>query len=390
MEETIRKLYEERLKRWVTTTANRQPDRIPVGSLVTSWAYYYAGKKPRDYFNDPELHKNIVRKTFTDFYWDSVLGSTRPGKMFPQSAIDILDGGVYEYNSEGISQTKPHATTIMEREEYVELIRDPYAFILDKVLPRRYGLFRREDEQKYNDLRVAMQDINIAFERNKQEDDIAKEEFGIVQNRAVVMYNPVDMILDYLRDFSDILGDIKRKPEYVRDAGISLVNLCLDYIPNITPKDNKYVFIPMHLPQFLNRKDFEKVYLPSFKMIVDSLSSKGLTAMYYFERKYEHLFDYLKELPKGLTVGLFEGDDIRLVKKELGGNMCIAGGMPVSLLKSGTKQQCVDCAKGLIDDVAPGGGYIFTTDMFMLTAADGKGENLKAVNDFVHEYGIYR
>ena len=49
----------------------------------------------------------------------------------------------------------------------------------------------------------------------------------------------------------------------------------------------------------------------------------------------------------------------------------------------------MDIAKGLIDDLAPGGGYVFTTNRVMLTEADGKAENLRAVTEFVADYGKY-
>ena len=56
----------------------------------------------------------------------------------------------------------------------------------------------------------------------------------------------------------------------------------------------------------------------------------------------------------------------------------------------GTKEECLDLAKGLIDDLAPGGGYIFSTNRAMIAPTDGNPENLKAVNEFVREYGVYQ
>jgi uroporphyrinogen-III decarboxylase len=146
----------------------------------------------------------------------------------------------------------------------------------------------------------------------------------------------------------------------------------------------------MHLPQFLSPKDFERVYWPSFIKLANYFTNKGYVIRYYFESNYEHLYDYLQELPKGQIVGLFEDDDLRKAKKFLGNNMAIAGGMPTSLLYLGSTQECIDYAKALIDDLAPGGGYIFAMNKIMLSPTDGRAENLKAVTEFAHEYGVYK
>ncbi|MCM1565629.1 MAG: uroporphyrinogen decarboxylase, partial [Dehalobacter sp.] len=85
----------------------------------------------------------------------------------------------------------------------------------------------------------------------------------------------------------------------------------------------------------------------------------------------------------------FEHGDPKELKQKLGNTMCILGLFPVTLLQYGTKEECITKAKELLDDLAPGGGYIFSTDKELLSAADGKAENIIAVNKFVMEYGIY-
>ncbi len=380
-------LYDDRLSLLETTMSNKKGSRVPVISLCTTWAYYHAGKLPKHGLEDPEVTKKVLRKLYTDFYWDGIV-FVRNGKTFSERTLNLLGGGTYQYDKNGMQQTKPGSVTSMEADEYPELISDPYKFILEKVFPRRYTLMQRNDEQKYNDMKEVMADVIGMFKRNAEEDKIAIEEFGIPQMRAAAFFNPVDIILDYFRDFNEILGDVKRRPQMVRDAGMSLVNFSLDHIGPIQPQPGKSLVIPMHLPQFLNAKDFEKVYLPSFKKVADGIAERGFKALYYFERSYAHLFDYLKELPQG-TIGLFEIDDVREVKKKIGKSMCVAGGMPLKLLGKGTKQQCIDHAKAVIDEAAKDGGFLFTTDMMMLSPGDAKAENLQAVNEFVHKYGVY-
>jgi uroporphyrinogen-III decarboxylase len=91
-------------------------------------------------------------------------------------------------------------------------------------------------------------------------------------------------------------------------------------------------------------------------------------------------------MPKDFAICMVEGDDISEAKKRIGDNVTIAGGMPIAMLKYNTKGECIDYAKKLLDECAPGGGYIFTTDRHFITGADVNTENVIAVHDFVHNY----
>jgi len=59
------------------------------------------------------------------------------------------------------------------------------------------------------------------------------------------------------------------------------------------------------------------------------------------------------------------------------------------MLKNSSKQQCIDKAKELMDEVAPGGGYMFEFDKSPLSIDDVNIENLKAVVEYVRDHGKY-
>ncbi|HHX74214.1 MAG TPA: hypothetical protein GX699_04850 [Firmicutes bacterium] len=369
---------------------NRQPTRVPVLSACSTWAYYYKGYKPLDGLDNDEVLAEVSRAIYTDFYWDVV--DIGPAVFHHPDLPEILGGGTFTFNQEGLHQTRPGAINVMEPEEYPELIKDPYAYILNYILPRRYALFAPDVDfnAKYEGILKVFAIRDSIARRAKLHDDIAEKEFGLFNAVNGLLLAPVDFILDYLRDFSGVMQDIKRRPEAVRDAGMALVQYSLDGVANVKPEAGKTLLIPMHLPTFLNPRDFEKVYWPSYKALVDTLVARGHIVKCAFERKYEHLFDFLQDLPKNKTVGVFEDDDIRLVKKKLGDTMAIQGGLSTQALYYAGKEECLDIVKGLIDDLAPGGGYIFGTNKSMIHATDGNPENLKAVNEFVREYGVYR
>jgi hypothetical protein len=67
--------------------------------------------------------------------------------------------------------------------------------------------------------------------------------------------------------------------------------------------------------------------------------------------------------------------------------MCIAGGVPNTLLQTGTPDRVKDYTRGLIDTVGKDGGFIICSRGPMDTADP---ELVKVFFDFVREYGIYR
>ena len=105
------------------------------------------------------------------------------------------------------------------------------------------------------------------------------------------------------------------------------------------------------------------------------------------EGGYNTRLEYLAELPKGTTVCLFDRTDMRKAKEVLGGRVCIGGNVPAGMILTGTADDVRAYCKGLIDDVAPGGGYMMS---FGTAMDDGKADTVHAMIDFTKEYGVYR
>ena len=98
--------------------------------------------------------------------------------------------------------------------------------------------------------------------------------------------------------------------------------------------------------------------------------------------------DYLYELPPN-TILWFEYGDPQKVKDKLGKKHIISGFYPVAMLKTSSRQACIDKAKELIDILAPGGKYIFRFDKSPLLLDDINLENYTAVLEYVMEYAKY-
>jgi uroporphyrinogen-III decarboxylase len=137
---------------------------------------------------------------------------------------------------------------------------------------------------------------------------------------------------------------------------------------------------------FMSLKQFEVFYWPYLLKVINALVDKGFTPDVFFEGDYNTRLEYLAQMPKGKVIARFDQCDLAKAKEILGGKICIAGNMPVSLLQVATIDEVKQKCKELIDAAGKDGGYI----MAPASALDEvKPENLKAMIDFTKEYGRY-
>ncbi len=135
----------------------------------------------------------------------------------------------------------------------------------------------------------------------------------------------------------------------------------------------------------VNRHQFETYYWSYFKEIADKVVETGNTMFILSEGTTKHITEYLQELPKGHFCFYVESDDIFETRKRFP-NLCLWGGIPLDLISKGTKQQCIDYVKRVIDEVGADGGLILSTDKFTTAPQDCNRENLLAVSEFVRNY----
>lgn len=384
------KTYEEKVERFDTAMRGGIPDRVPVFGTIMSWIYYYCGYTENDIIRDPMLNLECYLKVCRDFYFDMIFTITPPPVV---TYKNLLGGGAFQSAGDTV-QFDTTKIQCMEADEYKLLSKDFNGFMEKVILPRKFALFAEDySEDKYNKLIKAQEEYNRLFgslgsiiEKFTQESAMPNFIY------PAGYWHPFDVIMDYLRNF-DIMSDIRRRPDEVLEACDVILKFIYEAagIEKRKPMKAKAFQIPMHAPIYLKPKDFERFYFPYLLNMIDFASQKGFMVECFFEGDYSHLYDYLQEIPKYKVVGMFEKDDIRLVKKKLGNTMGIIGGMNTYTLKHGKKQECLDMAKALIDDLAPGGGWIFCQDkMLSCCGEEVNADNFKAVTEFVHEYGVYK
>lgn len=154
------------------------------------------------------------------------------------------------------------------------------------------------------------------------------------------------------------------------------------------PDPSGKVGAPLHMPPFMREKDFAEVWMPTFKTIVEQYAALGIRSSGFCEDDWMRYLDYLMEFPSG-TQWMFEYGDPKTIKDKLGKKFILCGLYSMNLIRMGTKRQCIDKAKEILDIMMPGGGYLFAFDKDPLTLKDINLENYIAVAEFIRDYGIY-
>ncbi|SNS06739.1 Uroporphyrinogen decarboxylase (URO-D) [Anaerovirgula multivorans] len=383
----VKALQEERTQLFKDVFDGKIPKRVPVSpSLTIEFAIQYAGKDLAEVQWDYQLLEEVYEKVCQDFVSD-----TNPAAMNLRNPIfyKLLGARNFVMSSGGFMQhPEIHG---LEAEEYDDFIASPYDCIMEKILPRIYTelnespgkrsiAFGKAFKAYYDELFAALGVIG------KLTDKYGYSPLGGIE---LLTEAPFDFVADQLRGFKGITGDLRRCPDKVEAACEAALPLMLKQgTPNHPPSKYGAAFIPLHMAPYIRPKDFEKFYWPTFKKLVDGLADKGQPSMLFVEHDWMRYIDYLYELPENTRMW-FEYGDPKLVKEKLGKKHIITGFYPIGLLKTGTKQQCIDKAKELIDILAPGGKYYFGFDKGVITADSVNVDNLKAVLEYVAENANY-
>lgn len=381
-------IFEDKKKQFLVASQHQEPDRVPILSMINNFAISNAGRKTQECFDDLSLERECWGKALEDYYFDGIysFGTNMPFKAY----IQILESETYCISANEITvQHMP--STHMTEDEYDELISDPVKYLCNKVGYRKAKALHKPYPENYKALEEAFDysdkhTANVGANRK-----YVMEDMGMPIITQGNMSHPMDMFFDYVRGFRETLGDLRRRPQMVKDALKALEPFYSGSLPKPNTREAyPFIFNTCHIPTFLNKKQFEEFYFPYYSRMANAAYEAGTKMMSFCEGNWTQHYDCLNSLPSGVLVDLMESDNIYNAKKLIGANVTIAGGMPLALLKGNTIEECKDYAKKLVDEIAPGGGYFFSVDKTLIGPADCKPENLKEVNAFVHEYGKYK
>ena len=403
--------FREREQRLKDAVELRTPDRVPISvglnyfpakfTGTTTWAAYY---------DFPDWKKAYI-KAAKYYQPDRLL------VVLNQSGtvLEALDAKQIRWPGHGVSRYHTHQFVegeYMKAEEYDLLLNDTSDFLVRCYLPRVYGILEPAGKLPPLNMLITMLPFNNladpdfvsmlenllqisreAVQWQAETASLAREltELGYFCRNAPFMASaPFDIVSDFLRGMRGTMLDMYRRQDQLLQTCEMMCRIQLERIAQL-PQASEFTpaFIPLHRGAhgFMSLKQFEIFYWPYLLKVINALAAKGYTPDLFFEGDYNSRLEYLAQMPKGKVIARFDQIDMARAKEILGGKICIAGNMPVSMLQVGTVDDVKKKCKELIDTVGKDGGYILSP----ASALDEVNpENLKAMIEFTKEYGKYR
>lgn len=414
MTKSAEQLYEDRLRRSLDAMHLRVPDCVPVIPIIQAFPMYYAGITIQESMEDISKAAEAWDKFLADFDPDMTQG---PLLSLPARVMERLDLRWFRWPGHGLPANTMYQFVegeFMKDDEYDELIFDPTHFMLTKWLPRSLGAL--EAFKKLPLIRDTMwfgwftivgafglPEVRQAFETLMEAaKDLAKynqacadyvekmKKMGFPSSYGGFSWAPFDLIGDTLRGTRGIMVDMFRQPDKLLKAIEKMVPISVEMgVGPAIASGIPLVWIWLHkgCAGFMSNEQFEKFYWPSLRAQIMGCIEGGTTPVLYCEGDYTPRLKYIKDVPQGKVVYHFERVDMAKAKEVLGGTACIMGGLPNSLLVSGTPEEVKEYCKRLVDVAGKDGGYIMAPGALV---DEAKPENLKAMFDFTHEYGVYK
>ena len=379
-------LQEERDLIFTNVFSGKKPSRVPimVQMNIEAALEYFDYSILRDFYS-PEKCYEAADKMAELLNTDTIPVSpaTTPGAVFRYIGQKFMVAG-----ADGFFQ-HPDISP-MEFEEYPEFSEDVFKFIVEKIHPRVFTVFDDHPELAHLKIKIARDVVNAQF-AGMGAKLIQKHERTSVCTSASMSWAPFDFIADYIRSFSTMLVDMRRKPQWVLDACEAVLVYLTNQakaLPPAQPGKTNEIMMPLHMPPFMRPKDVEKFYWPTFRKLVEAIEDSGHTPSIFFEENWDPHMELIPDLP-GRYVAKFENSNLELIAKTVPDRVIKHGAFPTVMLRSASKQECTDTAKEMVDILAPGGNYIFCTNKRFIRGNDIAAENLQAVIECVREYGRY-
>ena len=389
MAEDKKKLFDERLGRYQAAIALEPTDRIPIATGSNYFAEVYSGNTNQETIYDPDKWLQAELTFCRAFPEVDVLRDNRIwGPLF-----DAVGLRMYKLPGRDLSprdQFQFVEAEYMKADEYDQLIRSPIEFLFDRWLPRILG-----DFEKSGSIRSYMAFLKGGMAQSamgqimRNRTMVLESEMGMPQPMAGFFLAPFDVLADGMRGLTGALMDCYRQPEKV----IAACDVLVDEMANLAlstadPFKRWPIFVPTHKACFLSPEQFDTLYWPSFKRVMEILIGAGHTIRAYLEGDWSRHWHHMLELPKGRVLCDIDNEgDIFKAKKEIGHHQCLAGGIKDPQFILGTPEEMRRQVKLLCETVGQGGGFIISGGCnFPYTA---KPENFRAMIDAVMEYGVY-
>ena len=378
-------LLKERKDLFTDVIAFKKTKRVPTMGCFFSYKYLDAGYRLDEALYDYDIMEKCERRFIETYNFDAYSDS---GSRNGMKAPDALGGGMHFITKDGMKIEAYDSGKMVSADEYAEYMADPVAFTWTKTFKRI-----TKPDLTLGDLKTAALEMMGFVQFGNKMIDMFHNEYGALLGMnmtdiSTILMPPLEGLFNGVRGMKDLALDIRKNKE-------ELIAY-LDFMAETTiyPQLNADVapdssgFIADYASAFLAHSilsvsQFEELYWPCLKTIIDFCVATNRTIYCFCEATMERFAEFFQDVPKGVLLIHLEQDNIFEMRKKLP-NVAFVGGMPVDLLGHGTKEQCVDYAKKLIDEM--GEGFVLSQNKMMSYLSDAKPENLIAVNEFARDY----
>jgi uroporphyrinogen-III decarboxylase len=415
MDKTPEELFQERTRRIEDAVQLKVPDRVPFAPICHYFPARYSGIGFQEVMYNYDKLAMAIKKMVLELQPDACPDTFRV--LSWASTLEALDYKLLKWPGHGVN---PDVTfqfvegEYMKAEEYDAFLLDPSDFLMRTYLPRICGTL--EPLKMLRPLiwgwYTRMVSIIAAF--GKPEVITALESLVKAGKEAQTMISrgsaftkemaalgfprqfvgsvtaPFDYIGDYLRGTRGIMIDMYRNPDKLLEACEKILPWMIEQGTSVPKTEGpNRIFIPLHkgLDGFMSLEQFKIFFWPTLKKLMLAIIDAGLIPNPIFEGDCTSRLEIIGDIPKGKAIYWFEHTDLVKAKEVLGDRVCIEGGLPASLLCTGTPEEVRAYCKTLIDNVGKGGGFIMNGAIGIPDEA--KIENVKAMAEFVREYGVY-
>ncbi len=386
------RLYQERLKRYLTAMDCGKPDRVPIRLFVSEFAAKSAGFTLQEIYYQVDKNIEAVNRFLEEY--DVDVAPTTPS-LWWASLHDAVGARYLKFAGRDLDENKQFQfieDAYMQPDDYDSFIANPTKWILTSLLPRIHKEFSEPGSYRAN-LALIKGAAAMAMYNGQtgQAAEVWAKKYGRPPGMTGMTKAPFDTLGDVLRGLNGIMMDIHLRPDKVLAATEMLVEHNIYYAMATSQGDTQFpAFMPLHRGSypFLNPEQWDKFYWPTLKKVIEGLWARGKRTLFYAEGNWTPYLERIAELPDKSIVFHVDMTDMAKAKKVLGGRFCLSGNVPNTLLAYGKPEEVRDYCKKLIDECAADGGFII--DAGGVIQADAKEENIRALIEAAREYGVYK
>ncbi|MGB9859040.1 MAG: uroporphyrinogen decarboxylase family protein [Moorellaceae bacterium] len=373
-------MYYDRLSRIETAAHGGIPDRVPVVLNINLFPARHCGVKLSEYIWGGDRALDASLRTATELNVDGVdlAGAVHPlafvfgfgGKM-RLPGRELGEDELYQFD-----ESQP----IMEVEDYDLIIQHGWKAFIPKLIERCVDFMPKQEV--FSTLAKIGEETVKAIEKFREND--------IVVFMGGATTSPFEMF-STARTISEFFKDLRRYPQKVIDAmKAAMPDVVESAIQTVKASgiNRLFFFGARESGGLISPKMYEKFCHPFRKQMIEAFISAGIEVQLHYDGDWTKNLEYFKDFPSGKVVLHTDGaTDIFKAKEILGNRIALKGDVPPAYLTLGTPEKVEVYCRRLIEEVGRGGGFILAQGCDV--PINAKFENVKAMVDAAHKYGVY-